>query len=48
LLHFTEGGPYYADFRHVDFAEDWFENYRDANQTADSDYLALTRAAKPS
>jgi lipopolysaccharide biosynthesis glycosyltransferase len=48
LLHYTSGGPYYADYRNVDFAEEWFENYRDANQTADSDYLALTEAARQS
>jgi lipopolysaccharide biosynthesis glycosyltransferase len=45
LLHYTEGGPYYADFRNVDFAGDWFENYRDANSSGDSTYLDLAEAA---
>ena len=24
LVHFTEGGPYFADYRDADFAEEWF------------------------
>jgi lipopolysaccharide biosynthesis glycosyltransferase len=48
LLHYTDGGPYYAASRHVDFAEEWFENYRDANGSADSTYLTLSEAARES
>jgi hypothetical protein len=24
LVHFTEGGPYFSDYRDVDYAEEWF------------------------
>lgn len=45
LLHYTEGGPYYAATRHVDFAEDWYEYYRDANSSGDSTHAELANAA---
>jgi lipopolysaccharide biosynthesis glycosyltransferase len=46
IVHFTEGGPYYEATRHVDFAETWFEYYRDAASCVDSDFEALTNAAR--
>lgn len=46
LLHYTEGGPYYAATRNVDFAEDWLAEFRDANSSGDSSVFALTEAAK--
>jgi hypothetical protein len=46
LLHFTEGGPYYEAQQDVDFAEAWLREYRDANSSGDSDFLALTERAK--
>lgn len=48
LLHYTEGGPYYEATRHVDFAEEWFNDFRIANSSGDSDVEALTKAAKES
>ena len=24
LVHFTEGGPYFSQYRHVDYADEWF------------------------
>ena len=29
MVHYTDGGPYYTDYRHVDFAEKWFDLYED-------------------
>lgn len=46
LVHYTEGGPYFAGYRNVDFAPDWYDNYRDAASCTDSDYLALTDASR--
>jgi lipopolysaccharide biosynthesis glycosyltransferase len=45
LLHYTEGGPYYAATRHVDFAADWYDYFRDANSSGDSTFEDLTDAA---
>jgi hypothetical protein len=46
LIHFTEGGPYYEATRNVDFADEWWTEYRDANSSGDSDVFALTDVAK--
>jgi hypothetical protein len=27
-LHYTEGGPYFADYRNCGYAEEWFDEYR--------------------
>jgi hypothetical protein len=45
MVHYTEGGPYYAATRHVDFAETWFDNFRDAASCTDSDFATLSQAA---
>jgi len=45
VLHYTEGGPYYEATRHVDFAEEWFEYFRDASSSTDTDYATLTSEA---
>jgi hypothetical protein len=45
MVHYTEGGPYYAATRHVDFAETWFDNFRDAASCVDSDFATLSQAA---
>jgi len=45
LVHYTEGGPYYAATRNVDFAEDWLDNFRDGASCVDSDFAALARIA---
>ncbi len=52
VVHYTEGGPYYAATRDVDFADDWFDNFRDAAGCVDSDFMTLAheaqlRAGKP-
>lgn len=46
LVHYTEGGPYFAKTRDVDFAGDWYDNFRDSASNADSDYMALAEASK--
>lgn len=46
LLHFTEGGPYYAATRGVDFADEWWAAFAAANSSGDSDVWALAEAAK--
>ncbi|HWA37493.1 MAG TPA: glycosyltransferase [Burkholderiales bacterium] len=28
IVHFTRGGPYFADYRNCDYAEEWREEYR--------------------
>lgn len=43
LVHYTEGGPYFAATRDVDFAIDWYDNFRDASGNVDSDYTVLTQ-----
>ncbi len=48
IVHYTEGGPYYAATRHVDFADDWFENFRDSAGCVDSDYAQLAAEAAES
>jgi lipopolysaccharide biosynthesis glycosyltransferase len=48
MIHYTEGGPYYAATRQVDFAEVWFDNFRDGASCLDSDYATLTREAQRS
>jgi hypothetical protein len=45
MVHYTEGGPYYEATRHVDFAETWFDNFRDAASCTDSDFATLSQAA---
>ena len=45
LIHYTEGGPYFEATRNVDFADEWFENFRSAASCVDSDYAALTAEA---
>ena len=45
MVHYTEGGPYYAATRDVDFADAWFESFRDAASCVDSDFAALAQAA---
>ncbi len=31
-MHFTIGGPYFREFKHSDFAEDWFETFDEMRQ----------------
>lgn len=28
-IHYTEGGPYFKDYKNCDYAQDWFEIYRE-------------------
>lgn len=48
IVHYTEGGPYFAATRDIDFAETWFDNFRDGASCVDSDYAALAAAAAKS
>ena len=45
IVHYTEGGPYFKATRDVDFADDWFDNFRDAGGCVDSDYAVLAAEA---
>ena len=31
-VHYTEGGPWFKDYKNVDYADDWFENYNECNK----------------
>ena len=31
-IHYTEGGPYFTDYRDSDYADDWFEYYEEASE----------------
>ncbi len=46
LIHYTEGGPYFEDYRTTDYAEDWFKEFEDATQALGNDLYALTDYAK--
>lgn len=35
LVHFTRGGPYFTQFENCDFAEEWWEYFREANSVLD-------------
>ena len=28
-IHFTEGGPWFDEFKHTDYADDWFNYYEE-------------------
>lgn len=36
FIHFTEGGPYFPEYGDVDFSEDWYEAFIDANTGSES------------
>ena len=31
-VHFTEGGPWFDDYKNCDYAKDWFANYKESNE----------------
>ena len=31
-IHYTEGGPYFKGYEKIDYAEDWFEYYKECNE----------------
>ena len=33
LVHFTEGGPYFKNYKHCDYAEEWFDTYKETTRT---------------
>ena len=46
LVHYTDGGPYFAATRDVDFSDEWFENFGDGASCIDSDFAELAVVAK--
>ena len=31
-VHFTEGGPWFDDYKNCDYSKDWFANYKESNE----------------
>ena len=31
-IHFTEGGPWFDDYKNCDYSKDWFANYKESNE----------------
>ena len=33
LVHFTEGGPYFKNYKNCDYAEEWFDTFKETTRT---------------
>ena len=33
LVHYTEGGPYFKNYKNCDYAEEWFDTYKETTRT---------------
>ena len=33
LVHYTEGGPYFKNYKHCDYADEWFETFKETTRT---------------
>ena len=33
LVHYTEGGPYFKNYKHCDYADEWFNTYNETTRT---------------
>ena len=33
LVHYTEGGPYFKNYKHCDYADEWFNTYKETTRT---------------
>ena len=32
LVHYTEGGPYFKNYKHCDYAEEWFDTFKETTK----------------
>lgn len=46
MLHYTEGGPFYPDYKDCGYSEEWFREYAAANNCKEADVFQLTSTAK--
>ena len=33
LVHYTEGGPYFKNYKNCDYAEEWFDTFKETTRT---------------
>jgi hypothetical protein len=33
LVHYTEGGPYFKDYKNCDYSEEWFDTFKETTRT---------------
>ena len=33
LVHYTEGGPYFKNYKHCDYSEEWFDTFKETTRT---------------
>ena len=45
LVHYTEGGPYFEDYRETDFGDEWFAELKKTGSTSQNDLASLTAYA---